>query len=76
MRDDAISLDRARAAKETAKRLLAGVPEVNGIGISRRDGGYVVKVNLERQPEDPSRLPAAIDGVPVFVHVAGRIRKQ
>ena len=67
-------LERARAAKLEAKRLLARVAAVCGVGITRVEGRYAVKVNLERDPERP--LPDEIGGVPVVVHVVGRVRRQ
>ena len=68
------ALERARAAKEKAKRLLADVPEVNGVGLGMRGGEYVVKVNVTRPPTDAEAIPRDLDGVPVVVDVVGDIR--
>ena len=67
-------LDLARKAQSKAIRAFRGIGDVNGVGITRKEGRYAVKVNLESSPKkDP---PADIDGVPVVVHVLGRIHKQ
>ena len=69
-------LGNVRAAKEKLKRLLSGVPEVNGIGITRLGGAYALKVNLARDLGDPVLIPEEVDGFPVLKHVTGRITKQ
>jgi hypothetical protein len=72
-RDDA-GLERARKAKDATERLCRELPCVNGIGITKVDGRYAVKVSLS-EPADPG-LPESVGGVPVVVEVAGKIRKQ
>ena len=67
-------LENARIAKSKAKSLFRSIGRVNGVGITRKDGHYAVKVNLESQPK--KQPPADIDGVPVVVHVVGEYRKQ
>jgi len=76
MARDGGDLERARAAKAEAKRLLARLETVCGVGITRVAGHYAVKVNLETEPDPDAPLPEEIGGVPVVVHVVGRIRKQ
>lgn len=66
-------LDQARAAKQRIKALIGERSDVVGIGLTRFNGGYAVKVNLS---EAGAPLPAWIDGVPVQVEIVGTIRKQ
>jgi hypothetical protein len=47
---------------------------VVGVGVTRIDGGYGVKVNL-RAPPPEGQIPESVDGVPVRVEVVGAIRK-
>jgi hypothetical protein len=67
-------LNEARNAKLKAKGVFRSIGQVNGVGITRKDGHYAVKVNLESEPK--KQPPADIDGVPVVVHVVGEYRKQ
>lgn len=72
----AISLEQARAAKDTAKAALAHVPGVVGVGITKVGDDYALKVNLrEALPKDTS-VPGSIAGVPVTLEVVGPIRKR
>ena len=65
-------------AQRAQDRLLASIgdrPDVNGIGIGRLDGEYVLTVNvLPDVPRDD--IPAEIDGVTVCVQTTGNIRKR
>jgi len=71
-----ISLEQARAAKESAKALLAALPGVVGVGITKVGEDYALKVNL-REPLPPGvRAPERIGDVPVRVEVVGRITKR
>lgn len=76
MGSDSDRLQAARAAKEKARKVFAKLAHVTGVGITRRDGIYCVKVNLAEEPPPELTLPEAIDDVPVVLHVTGRIRKQ
>jgi hypothetical protein len=69
------TLDEARSAKRKAARRLAQVPQVNGIGVARAGGGYVLKVNLAEAVE-PGVIPASVDGVPLRTEVVGPIRRR
>jgi hypothetical protein len=69
-----VTLERARAAKVTALRLLERVGGVVGVGITRVDGEYAVKVNLSAPVAHGTELPSEIDGVPVQVEVIGSVR--
>jgi hypothetical protein len=74
-----ITLQLARAAKHRAAELLADLPGLVGIGLTKSsDNGYALKVNLEAPPPRNrlSKLPKAIDGVPVAFEVVGRLRPR
>lgn len=69
-----ITLDEAQAAKKAALQRFERLGNVVGVGITRVNGEYAVKVNL-REPVGPGvELPTDIDGVPVHVEVTGSIR--
>jgi len=67
------TLEQARAAKEKAKQLFTSNV---GVGITKVNDGYAVKVNLQEPLVDKENMPTAIDGVPVQFEVVGEIRKQ
>ena len=71
-----IALEEARTAKERAKLIFRKLGHINGIGITRQGGSYAVKVNLKSSPKNNTFLPKEIDGVPVVVHIVGKIHKQ
>jgi hypothetical protein len=71
-----ITLEKAQAAKKTAQRLFETVDIVVGVGITRLDGQYAVKVNLSQPVAPGAELPTEIDGVPVRVEVTGAIRPR
>ena len=68
-----------RAAASAAKRdlavRLAAVPGVVGVGVARRDAGYVVKVDVA-DPGAASRVPGAVDGIRVVTEVVGAVRAR
>lgn len=66
------TIEEARAAKAKLRGLLAGMPELRGIGIAKIAGGYAVKVNLSRPPA-PNTIPDDVDGTPVIVDVVEEI---
>jgi hypothetical protein len=66
-------LQQARAAKK-AVEMFRGTVAVAGIGITRIEDGYGLKVNLERPPA--SLLPTDVDGVPLRVEILGTIGKR
>lgn len=70
------SKEDARAAKAEAAKLVGDHPAVNGIGITRADGGYGVKVNLLDDADDVRALLDRIDVAPVRVEVVGPIAKS
>lgn len=69
------SLEKVRTAQRKAQTRLAGVREVNGIGITRVGSGFGLKVNLS-SPTSRERVPEQIEGVPVQVEVVGTIRPR
>lgn len=69
------TIDEARAAKEKVTRLLEGRPGLRGIGLSRFNGGYALKVNIADRAYAPD-VPDDVDGVPVKVEVVGEIRPR
>jgi hypothetical protein len=70
------SIDQARAAKPHALEVFSAFAEVVGVGLTRIDDGYGLKVNLGTAPRDDATLPRDVDGVPVRVEVVGKIRKR
>jgi hypothetical protein len=73
-----ITLDQARAAKAVARERLVGqygLDSIVGVGITRLENSYAVKVNLSKQPPHDVRfrLPDNIDGVPVKFAVVGQV---
>ena len=71
-----VSLEQARAAKESAKALLAALPGVVGVGITKVGKDYALKVNLREPLPAGVSAPERIDDVPVRVEVVGRITKR
>lgn len=63
----------ARSAKQRICAQLAGRGVVCGTGIARRGDGWVVQL-VVRSDADRRGLPTSVDGVPVQVRTAGRIR--
>jgi hypothetical protein len=72
---DGAASDRAlaSAAKSTLAQRLATDPDVVGVGVARRAGEYVVKVDLADEGA-VGRVPGAVDGVPVVTEVIGAVR--
>ncbi len=63
----------ARAAKSTLAARLSDDPDVVGVGLARRSGAYVVKVDLADEGA-ARRVPGDVDGVQVVVEVIGAVR--
>jgi hypothetical protein len=70
------TLQDARAAKQRLRAQVGQLPPINGIGITRRDGGYGIKVNLTEPVPKGLVLPKEVDGVAVEIEVVGRAVKQ
>jgi hypothetical protein len=56
--------DEAQRAKAHLDQLLSGVPGINGVGLTRIDGEWAVRVNVLKN-FGSTQVPATIDGVPV-----------
>ncbi len=69
------TLDAARDAKGPALEVFGRLADVAGIGITRFDDGFGLKVNLTQEPEPGVELPQEVNGVPVRIEVVGRLRK-
>ena len=71
-----ITLEQARAAKESARALLAALPGVVGVGITKVGEDYALKVNLSAALPPGMRAPERIGDDPVCVEVVGKITKR
>jgi len=71
-----VSLDQARAAKGAALERFRKIGNVTGVGVTRVDGDYAVKVNLSERIAADVEIPDEIEGVPVRVEVTGVIRPR
>lgn len=71
-----VTLEQARAAKKSAKALLADLPGVVGVGITKVGEDYAIKVNLDAPLPEGVSAPERISQVPVRVEVVGRITKR
>lgn len=67
------TIEAARLAKDEAKRRLAKVPGVLGVGLTKLQGRYAVKVNVA---SPGSSVPLRFGDVPVVVEVVGQIKKR
>lgn len=72
----AISIDQARNAKESAKTILADLPGVVGVGLTKIGDDYALKINLREELPKGVSVPKEIAGVPVRVEVVGSIHKR
>ncbi len=63
----------ARAAKSALAARLSAEPGVVGVGLARRDSGYVVKVDLADSAA-AEQVPRDVDGVRVVTEVIGVVR--
>ena len=70
----ATEMTEAQAAKKAALQRFERLGNVVGVGITRVNGEYAVKVNLSEPVGPGVELPTDIDGVPVHVEVTGSIR--
>ena len=72
----AATLEKARAARAAVQEQFAKLASVVGVGITRVDDGYGIKVNVRDEPPGGVTLPDLVRGVPVRVEVVGAIRKR
>jgi len=70
------TLEEARAAKRQALTVFSSLVEVVGVGITRIDEGYGLKINLLENPRPDVRLPEAVDNVPVRTAIVGKVAKR
>ena len=63
----------ASAAKSVLAERLSADPGVVGVGLARRAGAYVVKVDLA-DAGAACRVPGDVDGVRVVTEVIGAVR--
>ena len=68
------TMAKVTAAQRKLVRRLADVREVNGVGITRVDAGFCLKVTLTSRTT--VELPDEIDGIPVRSEVVGPIRAR
>jgi len=61
------TVETAREAKNRHSARLLGQPGVEGVGVERRDGDWVVVIHADPAERDTVRLPRELDGVPVVV---------
>ena len=69
----AITIVQAREAKTAAKAAFRKIGGVVGVGITRVDKDYAVKVNLRARPAADMHIPSEVKGVPIVVAVVGDI---
>ena len=70
------TMKAALEAKEEAKRVLRGLPGVNGIGLTwDKKGEPCVRVNVDYEISEETRkkIPASLRGVPILTQRVGRI---
>ena len=65
-------IEKARAAKAALRQQLADEPLVTGVGLTRTQNGWAVKINLLRAAPELD-LPREIDDVEVRTEVVGPI---
>ena len=70
------NLEAARAAKQEAHRIFARLGQVVGVGITRINDAYGLKINLQQPPGAGVTLPSEVNGVPVRVEIVGPISKR
>ncbi len=70
------SLEHVRAAKGEAAEVFGKLASVVGIGITKINDSYALKVNLDSEPPAEVTLPTEVSGVPVQVEVVGPIKKR
>jgi hypothetical protein len=63
----------ASRAKTALAADLSAEPGVVGIGLARRDSGYILKVDVADMAV-ARRMPGAVDGVPVETEIIGAVR--
>ena len=70
-----ITIAQARRAKIELKKLVGDDENVVGVGLTKDESGYAIKVNCKSEPKR-SRVPSSVEGVPVVSEVVGTIRAR
>jgi hypothetical protein len=70
------TLERARGARELARRWLEDHGLAGAIGLAREGDGYVLKASLPRALPPQVVAPQAVGGVPLRVEVTGPVRAR
>jgi len=74
------TLRETEAAQTKAEAVLRANPDVSAIGITRDDGatrddgGFALRISLEREDADLGDLLKTVGDVPVKIRYAGRIK--
>jgi hypothetical protein len=71
-----VTLDQAQMVKRVILQQFGHLGQIVGVGITRRDGDYAVKVNLSEPLQSGAELPSALSGVPLVVEVVGTIKRR
>ena len=71
-----VTIEQARSAKESAKSVLAALPGVVGVGITKLADDHAIKVNLSEPLPLGTFAPTSVGDVTVIVEVVGRITKR
>lgn len=72
----ATSIEQARRVKPKATEAVKSCAAVVGVGLTKIDGSYAIKVNLREEAPPAAALPATIDGVRVLYEVIGPIEHR
>ena len=71
-----ITIEKARGAKKAALDVFSKLGSVVGVGLTKNESGYAIKVNLAEPLSGAKAAPTHIDGVSIEVTVVGEITKQ
>jgi hypothetical protein len=70
------ALERVRAAKPLAEKLLTDLLGEVAIGITRVGGVYGFKVNVAAPLDPGTEVPSSVVDIPVRIEVTGPIKKR
>lgn len=71
-----VTIEQARSAKESAKSVLAALPGVVGVGITKVGDDHALKVNLSEPLPPGISAPTSVGEVSVILEVVGKISKR
>jgi len=69
-------LQKARTAKEEVVEKFGKLKNVSGVGITKRNGKYAVKINLSKALTKRTKVPKDVNGVEVILKIIGEVKKQ